>query len=117
MARTIKLKRVYAATAKADGTRILVDRIWPRGLTKKKARIDHWTREVAPSIRLRQWFGHDPEKWPEFKKRYHGELRKNKECVAALKVLLGECVTVTLVFGAHDEEHNNAVALKSYLRR
>ncbi|MGA9852760.1 MAG: DUF488 family protein [Gammaproteobacteria bacterium] len=116
MARSIKLKRVYEAPAKSDGTRILVDRIWPRGLTKKNASIDHWARGVAPSTRLRQWFGHDPEKWPEFKRRYHTELRKNEEAVAALKALLQESAAVTLLFGAHDGEHNNAMALKAYLR-
>jgi len=117
MARPIKLKRVYEAPVKTDGVRILVDRIWPRGLTKKQARIDYWAQDVAPSTRLRQWFGHDPEKWPAFKRRYHAELRRNKMGVAALKVVLRQSASVTLVFGAHDKAHNNAVVLKSYLHR
>ncbi|MHB8404232.1 MAG: DUF488 domain-containing protein [Gammaproteobacteria bacterium] len=117
MARNIKLKRVYEAPVKTDGVRILVDRIWPRGLIKKQARIDYWAQDVAPSTKLRQWFGHDPGKWPEFKRRYHAELRHNKTGVAALKALLQQSASVTLVFGAHDEAHNNAVVLKSYLRR
>lgn len=117
MVRNVKLKRVYEAPAKTDGVRILVDRLWPRGLTKKQACIDYWVRDVAPSTKLRQWFGHDPAKWPEFKRCYYAELRRNKAGVSGLKALLRQPGSVTLVFGAHDEAHNNAIALKSYLRR
>ncbi|MDE2346466.1 MAG: DUF488 family protein [Gammaproteobacteria bacterium] len=116
MARSLRLKRVYAAPADADGFRILVDRIWPRGLTRNKARIDHWARGIAPSTRLRQWFGHEPGKWPEFKKRYFAELRRQREAMAELRKILKVHTTVTLVFAARDQQHNNAVAIRSYLR-
>ena len=114
MARSLKFKRAYAAPAKADGFRILVDRIWPRGLTREKARIDCWARDIAPSTRLRQWFGHDPEKWPEFKNRYFTELRHNREAVENLRKILKNHASVTFVFAARDARHCNAVALKSY---
>lgn len=102
MARSLKFKHAYAAPAKADGFRILVDRIWPRRLTKKKARIDCWARDIAPSTKLRQWFGHDPEKWPEFKNRYFTELRRNREAVENLRKILKNHASVTFVLAARD---------------
>ena len=112
----IKVKRVYARPEKEDGTRILVDRLWPRGLTKAKASVDLWLKDVAPSTELRKWFGHDPSKWAEFKKRYRAELRENVEQGDLLKVEI-EKAAVTLVYGAKDEEHNEAVVLQEYLDR
>ena len=111
---TIKLKRAYELPEKSDGLRILVDRLWPRGVSKSSARIDDWLKEIAPGDALRKWFGHDPAKWTEFRKRYTGELAKRSQAVAQLKQLAGKG-TVTLVYGAKDEQHNNAVALKEYL--
>ena len=100
----LKIKRVYEQPAKGDGKRILVDRLWPRGLTKENASIDLWLRDIAPSTELRKWFGHDPDKWKEFKKRYHQELKNNKEQVSILYEQLEKRV-VTLVYGAKDEQH------------
>lgn len=108
------IKRVYEKPAKEDGTRILVDRLWPRGLTKEKARVDLWLKEIAPSTELRKWFGHDPAKWDEFQKRYRAELRMNKEQVSLLKEEQKKGI-VTLVYGAKDEEHNEALVLKDWL--
>src|ERR1700722_11286882 len=110
---TIQLKRVYEAPSKSDGTRILVDRLWPRGLTKEKARVDLWLKEVAPSTDLRKWFAHDPAKWPEFKTRYRAELKQNPEAFAELKAAAKG--NTTLLFGAKDEEHNEAVVLQELL--
>lgn len=112
----IKIKRVYENPSKEDGKRILVDRLWPRGLTKEKANIDLWLKDIAPTTELRKWFGHDPYKWKEFKKRYRLELKNNKEEVSILKEQFGEKV-VTLVYGAKDEEHNEALVLKEWLNR
>jgi uncharacterized protein YeaO (DUF488 family) len=111
---TIKLKRVYEPVKKDDGFRVLVDRLWLRGMSKNSSRIDLWLKEIAPSAELRKWFGHDPSKWTEFRKRYFRELNNNPEAVAELKTLVRKR-PVTLVFSARDEEHNNAVALKEYL--
>ena len=85
---TIQLKRVYEAPSKSDGTRILVDRLWPRGLTKERAHVDLWLKEVAPSTELRKWFAHDPAKWSEFKKRYHAELDANPAAIAELRAAM-----------------------------
>jgi uncharacterized protein YeaO (DUF488 family) len=112
----IKIKRVYERPDKEDGTRILVDRLWPRGLTKAKASVDLWLKDIAPSTELRKWFGHDPGKWAEFKTRYRAELRENDEQVAHLKGEIEKGV-VTLVYGAKDEEHNEAVLLRELLSR
>jgi len=106
----IKIKRVYENPDKEDGKRILVDRLWPRGLTKEKAGVDLWLKDIAPSTELRQWFGHDPGKWEEFKKRYLRELKENSEPVQALKQEL-KMGKVTLLYGAKDEEHNEARAI------
>ena len=112
----IKIKRVYERPDKEDGTRILVDRLWPRGLTKAKASVDLWLKDIAPSTELRKWFGHEPGKWAEFKRRYRAELKKNDEQVALLKGKI-EKGMVTLVYGAKDEEHNEALVLQELLSR
>lgn len=111
---TIRIKRVYEAPAPADGLRVLVDRLWPRGVAKEAARIDHWLKEVAPSDELRRWFGHDPERWEGFRERYVEELDRNVEAVALLREW-ARGGTLTLVYGARDEEHNQAVALRDFL--
>lgn len=112
--KTLYVKRVYAPPAKEDGLRVLVDRLWPRGLTKEKAEVDLWLRDIAPSDDLRRKFHAKPELWPEFKKAYMQELKHAKEPV---EILLGKLATmsVTLLYAAHDEEHNNAVALREWL--
>jgi uncharacterized protein YeaO (DUF488 family) len=110
----IQLKRVYEEPSASDGQRILVDRLWPRGLTKEKARVDEWIKDIAPTAELRKWFGHDPAKWKEFQSRYRKELAKNKEIVQSLKEKANGH-NVTLVYGARDEEHNDAVVLKKVL--
>src|SRR6266478_835302 len=108
------VKRVYEPPEASDGTRVLVDRIWPRGLTKEQVGVDVWLKDIAPSAGLRTWFGHDPNRWREFHKRYFEELRTNHAAVKHLTdlILAGK---VTLLFGAHDTERNNAVALADYL--
>ena len=111
---SFKIKRVYEKPARVDGRRVLVDRVWPRGLSKADAAIDEWRKEVAPSTALRKWFGHDPDRWKEFKRRYFAELKKQGEALDELS-RLSRGKTVTLVFGAKDTEHNQAVALKEYL--
>lgn len=113
---TIDLKRAYDPPAKSDGRRILVDRIWPRGIAKDGLHIDGWLKDLAPSTRLRRWFGHDPTKWEEFKKRYARELEQRSEALEEL-VEKARAGHVTLVFGAKDTGHNNAVALKEHLER
>jgi uncharacterized protein YeaO (DUF488 family) len=112
----IRLKRVYEPPASTDGRRVLVDRVWPRGLTKEKAQIDDWMKEIAPSTRLRKWFGHDPARWTEFKRRYAAELESQSHRIEQLaqKTRKGR---VTLLFGAKDIEHNNAVALKEHIEK
>jgi uncharacterized protein YeaO (DUF488 family) len=112
----IKIKRVYEKPAKEDGWRVLVDRLWPRGMKKEAARLDVWMKDVAPSDALRKWFGHKPEKWSEFQKKYRSELWKKKELVAELKKMAKEHGTVTLLYGAKDEEHNQAVVLAEALK-
>ena len=109
----ITIKRVYETPSKEDGKRILIDRLWPRGLTKEKVQIDLWLKEIAPSTELRKWFGHDPSKWTEFKKRYITEIKKNTAVVAQLEEQLKKG-KVTLVYGAKDEQHNDAVVLQEY---
>jgi len=112
----IMIKRIYEGPAQEDGSRILVDRLWPRGLTKQKAKIDLWLKEIAPSTELRKWFGHDPEKWKEFRKRYYKELKTKSEQIQILKEYQRKGV-VTLVYGAKDKEHNEALVLKELLNR
>lgn len=113
---SIVIKRVYEGSSESDGTRVLVDRLWPRGLSKKKADIDVWLKDIAPTTELRKWFNHDPDKWAEFKKKYHAEISKNTEALSSLKKYLTNG-KVTLVYGAKDEEHNDAVVLKAYLEK
>ena len=111
---TFRIKRVYEKPASTDGMRVLVDRLWPRGLKKTDAKIDLWMKEVAPSTELRKWFGHEPERFPEFKRRYRKEL--SKEAFAELRKL-GRGKTVTLLYGARDPEMNQAAVLLEILRR
>lgn len=110
---SILLKRAYAAPASSDGKRVLVDRLWPRGLAKAKAALDLWLKDVAPSTELRKWFGHDPAKWAEFQRRYRAEL-KNNPALATLQKM-AEQGDITLIFAARDEQHNEAVVLKQVL--
>ncbi len=109
-----KLKRAYEAPAASDGRRVLVERLWPRGLTKAAAKLDEWEKEIAPSTELRKWYGHEISKWKEFQRRYKAELRKKPELVEALRNA-GKKQTVTLVYAARDEEHNGARVLKEFL--
>jgi uncharacterized protein YeaO (DUF488 family) len=110
----IRTKRIYDPPDPADGQRILVDRLWPRGLSKARAHIDYWARTLAPSNRLRQWYRHDPLKWKEFRRRYFAELDANAGAVADLRRRLKG--TVTFVFSSKEEHLNNATALREYLR-
>lgn len=110
----IRLKRVYEKPANEDGLRILVERLWPRGLTKQKAQVDVWLKEIAPSHELRRWYGHEPEKWPEFQRRYRAELRENKSVLEELKQMIAG-KTTTLLFAASDTERNSAVVLQRVL--
>jgi len=113
----IKTKRIYDTVSKDDGYRILVDRLWPRGVSKEKAHVDLWMREVGPSDDLRKWFAHDPRKWEEFKKKYETELKGKPDLIAKIKQLEKDKGLVTLVYSAKDEEHNQAVALSLFLRK
>jgi uncharacterized protein YeaO (DUF488 family) len=110
----VMLKRAYESPAQNDGYRVLVDRLWPRGLAKVKAKIDLWLKAVAPSTELRQWFGHDPEKWREFEKRYRAEL-KNNPAWLELQSLARQKKDITLVYATKDQLHNEAVVLKKLL--
>lgn len=112
----IRLKRAYEAASKADGERVLVERLWPRGLTKERAAVDLWLKDVAPSPELRTWFAHDPAKWDEFEQRYWKELAGRQEAVDMLR-RKAKAGTVTLVYAARDEEHNGALALKEFLEK
>ena len=112
----IKLKRVYEKPEESDGVRILVERLWPRGLTKSDAGVDLWLKDLAPSTELRKWFGHDPSKWKDFKKRYFAELDNKGEAFSQLLDISSKG-HVTLVYASKDEEHNNSVALKEYLEK
>lgn len=110
----IRLKRVYEPPSRTDGLRILVDRLWPRGLTKERAAVALWLKEVAPSTELRKWFGHAPAKWKQFQVRYRKELRGKRDALDLLKQK-GKGHTVTLVYAARDERHNEALVLKKIL--
>ncbi|GAB3430415.1 DUF488 domain-containing protein [Massilia solisilvae] len=110
----IKLKRAYEPASPADGTRILVDRLWPRGVARTDAALDLWEKELAPSTELRQWFNHDPARWEEFQARYADELRQHADALGRVRALARKG-TVTLVYGARDELHNDAVALRALL--
>lgn len=113
-ASNIRLKRAYERSSAADGVRILVDRLWPRGLRKEAAALDQWAKDVAPSAQLRQWFGHDPRRWPAFGRRYAAELRRQPQTLAALRSLARKG-PITLVYSARDEAHNDAVVLRRVL--
>jgi uncharacterized protein YeaO (DUF488 family) len=114
IARNVKLKRAYEKPAPADGTRVLVDRLWPRGLSKEAVSIDHWMKELAPSAELRKWFGHQPSRWVEFRRRYIAELREHAEMLEELKGLARKG-PVTLVYAARDQLHNEAIVLREIL--
>ncbi len=112
----IRVKRIHEAPDPADGRRILVDRVWPRGISRERAALDHWARDAAPSTALRKWFDHDPARWDEFRRRYFAELDANPEALAALREAIGDG-PATLLYAARREPENNAVALKAYLER
>jgi uncharacterized protein YeaO (DUF488 family) len=116
---TIQLKRAYDKAARGDGLRILVDRLWPRGIRKEELHLDAWAKTLAPSTELRKWFAHDPDRWPEFRKRYRAELRQIgatkliRELIASHK----RANTITLLYGAKDQEHNEAIILRDLFER
>lgn len=110
----VKLKRAYEPPESGDGKRILIDRLWPRGIKKTEAAIDEWMKEIAPSTELRKWFGHDPARWQQFRRRYQSEIRQHPEQFDRLRTL-AQHGQITLVFSAHDEAHNDAVVLKDML--
>ena len=111
----LRLKRAYEPAVRADGYRILIDRLWPRGLSKAKVAVNDWMKEIAPSADLRRWFGHDPERWREFRRRYKRELRERDDLVRQIATLASHH-RVTLVYGARDEAHNDAVVLAAVVR-
>ena len=110
----VRLKRAYEPPARDDGTRILIDRLWPRGVKKDDAALDQWAKDLAPSTALRKWFGHDPERWQEFRIRYAEEVRQHGDQLRQL-LALARTRPITLVYSAHDEVHNDAVALRDFL--
>ena len=111
----IKIKRAYLPADDADGFRILVDRLWPRGISKEKANLDLWLKEIAPTSELRKWFSHDPERWEQFQEKYKQELEDKPELLKQIKEAENENKTVTLVYAAKDQEYNNAVVLQDVL--
>jgi uncharacterized protein YeaO (DUF488 family) len=113
-AANVKLKRAYEPASETDGTRVLVDRLWPRGVSKADAALDQWMKEIAPSTGLRKWFGHDPDRWEEFCRRYSEELHQNAELLSQLRSLARQR-PVTLVYSAHDEVHNDAIVLRDVI--
>lgn len=113
----IKVKRIYIQASKEDGYRILVDRLWPRGVSKERARLNLWLKEIAPSSHLRQWFSHDPNKWEKFKKDYLQELAKNHETVDKLTEIINSQKTVTLLYGTKNQQLNEAVIIKEFLEK
>lgn len=112
-----RVKRIYAAAEPADGYRVLVDRVWPRGVSKEKARIDLWMKEIAPSAELREWFAHDPRRWVEFRSRYREELKTKAELIDQLRKLEKEHGRVTVIFSARDERRNQAIVLCDFLQK
>lgn len=112
----VKIKRVYDPVSREDGKRILIDRLWPRGIKKEEAKIDEWIKEIAPTTDLRKWFSHDPAKWPEFRKRYINELKSKSDLVERLRSEAKKR-TITLLFAAKDAEHANAVVLKKVIEK
>jgi uncharacterized protein YeaO (DUF488 family) len=113
-AESVRLKRAYERPAAEDGTRILVDRLWPRGVKKEHAAIDRWAKDLSPSTELRKWFGHDPDRWQDFRRRYAAELRQRSDQLDQLRDLARQG-PITLVYAAHDERHNDAVVLRDVL--
>lgn len=113
-ATNVQLKRAYEPSARGDGTRILIDRLWPRGFTKKAAAIDEWFKDISPSTGLRQWFGHDSARWKEFRRRYANEVRENPQQFERLRSLARQG-RITLVYSAHDQAHNDAVVIRDLL--
>lgn len=113
----VRVKRVYEPAQRADGFRVLVDRLWPRGVSKERARLALWLQEAAPSDALRKWFAHDPRKWPEFQRRYRAELKSQAEVLRRLRQLVRMHRVVTLVYAASDARHNNAVVVAGLLNR
>jgi uncharacterized protein YeaO (DUF488 family) len=114
--KTIKSKRIYAPVQKIDGYRILIDRLWPRGVKKEEAKVDLWLKDIAPSNELRKWFNHDPKKWLDFKKRYYRELSEKQELLQII-IKKMHTQTVTILYGAKDEKYNNACALQEFLSK
>ena len=114
VAANIRLKRAYDAPSRSDGTRILIDRLWPRGVKKATAAIDMWVKDIAPSTALRKWFGHDPARWQQFRRRYLDEIHRQRDRLDELRAL-AERGRITLVFAAHDEAHNDAIVLRDIL--
>jgi uncharacterized protein YeaO (DUF488 family) len=114
VAANVRLKRAYNAPSPSDGTRILIDRLWPRGVRKATAAIDMWAKDIAPSTALRKWFGHDPARWQQFRRRYSEEIHRRRDRLDELRAL-AERGRITLVFSAHDEIHNDAVVLRDIL--
>jgi len=112
----IRIERIYEPPTKGDGYRVLVDRLWPRGVKKEAAKLDEWMKEIGPSNALRTWFGHKPERWAEFQKRYRTELKGKKNLLAQLRAAEKKQGTLTLLYGAKDEEHNQAVVLRGVLK-
>jgi uncharacterized protein YeaO (DUF488 family) len=112
----VRLKRAYEPASAKDGYRVLIDRLWPRGISKKQAKLDEWAKELAPSSQLREWFGHEPSRFPEFRRRYINELREDAPRLKELR-RRARMSTLTLVYSAHDSEHNDAVVLAEVLRR
>ncbi|MGY5776185.1 DUF488 domain-containing protein [Rhizobium sp. LEGMi135b] len=112
----LRIKRVYEPADDGDGKRILVDRLWPRGISKNDAHIDAWLKDIAPSAELRRWFGHDPKKWDEFRHRYRDELKRNSKALDELREQIGQS-TATLLYGARDSEYNNAVVLMDFIAK
>lgn len=113
-AASVKLKRAYESPVPADGSRILIDRLWPRGISKKKAALDQWMKDIAPSAELRKWFGHNPARWDEFRRRYAAEVHKNSALLDQLRSFARHG-PITLVYSAHDEMHNDAVVLRDLI--
>ncbi len=111
-----QIKRIYDEKEASDGFRVLVDRLWPRGISKEKAAIDLWAKDIAPSSELRKWFNHDPEKWPEFRKRYQKELKDNSSAVDQFHAAIKGHKKITLLYGAKDTEHNQAIVLRDLLK-
>lgn len=113
----VKIKRIYDKVDKEDGERILVDRLWPRGISKERAQLNTWLKDIAPSDQLRKWFAHDPKRWKEFQRKYKAELKDKETAIAEMKKIMRKEKKVTLLYGAKDEEHNQAVVLKDFLTK